>query len=121
MASGSQTVAQITPNLAPYNPSGSIESIVGTSDAVILFGPPNGPAKSISSTVILGKQFFLDPTEGVNSNMSVGQGTVLVHELLHYAVQMGDDAFASSYGIGKLENESSSSAINRWLQNGCKN
>ena len=87
---------------------------------MILTGPPNGSASSISSTVILGLQFFLDPETGRNSNFSVGQGTVLIHELLHYAVQMGDDLFTSTYKIARQQNESSSSAINRWLQNDCK-
>jgi RHS repeat-associated protein len=120
-ASGNQTVAQIAPALAPYNPSGTLQTIVGGANAVILTGPPNGSASSISSTVVLGLQFFLDPETGKNSNFSVGQGTVLIHELLHYGVQMGDDLFVSSYGIKQQQYESSSSAINRWLQNDCKN
>jgi RHS repeat-associated protein len=120
-ASGNQTVAQIAPALSPYNPPGTLQTMLGGANALILFGPPNGSASSISNTVILGQQFFLDPPTGVNSNYSVGQGTVLLHELLHYAVQMGDDLFVSDYGITQGQFESSSSAINRWLQNDCKN
>ena len=121
-SSGNLTVRQVTPNLAPYNPSGTLQTMLGGANAQILYGPPNGSANIISSTVILGDQFFLDPASGNNSNLAVGQGTVLVHELLHYAVQMGDDLFVSSYNIKYQDQyESSSSAINRWLQNDCNN
>jgi hypothetical protein len=120
-ASGSQTVAQVAPALASYNPAGSLQSIVGGSSAVTLNGPPNeGSSLSISNTVILGPQFFLDPAQGNNSNFTIGQGTVLVHELLHYATQLRDNAFVNAYGIA-LDGETSSSAISRWLQSDCKN
>ena len=117
-ASGNQTVAQIAPDLAPYNPSGTLQSIAGGStDATIL----NGPNGSISNTVLLGSQFFLDPVQGNNANYSVGQGIVLVHELLHYGTQLGDAQFVGKYNINLLVGDSNSSAINRWLQNDCKN
>ncbi len=45
----------------------------------MLFGA-NG---SISNTVLLGQQFFMDPVTGNNASYSLGQGIVLVHELLH--------------------------------------
>ena len=118
-ASGSQSVAQIAPGLAPYNAPGSLQSIV-KGYAVTLDGPPNGSAPSISSTVLLGSNFFATSPESNASTSTVGQGIVLVHELLHYAVQMGDDQFASSYKID-LQGDTPSSAISRWLQNGCKN
>jgi RHS repeat-associated protein len=122
-ASGSQTIAQVAPNLAAYNGSGSLQSITTGMGAVILYGPPNGASASISSTVILGQQFWLDPPQGNNANFQVGQGVVLIHELLHYATQLSDDAFVTKYGVqvqsGTLE--STSSAISRWLQNDCKN
>ena len=39
-----------------------------------------GPNSTISSTILLGGQFFLDPVKGNNTNFTVGQGTVLIHE-----------------------------------------
>jgi RHS repeat-associated protein len=116
-ASGGQTVAQAAANLAPYNPSGTLSSITGGTSAVTL----NGPNASISNVVLLGTQFFMDPAYGNNANFSFGQGTVLVHELLHYATQLGDAAFVSNYNIALQPNETASSAIGEWLQNGCKN
>ena len=65
-------------------------------------------------------QFFLDPVQGNNANLSVGQGTVLVHELLHFATQLDDNAFVGTYGIA-LQGETASSAISRWLQSNCNN
>ena len=62
----------------------------------------------------------LDPTQRNNSIYLFTQGTVLVHELLHYATQLGDDAFVKAYGIVP-QHESSSSAISRWLQDDCQN
>ena len=115
--SGGQTVSQVAPSLAPYNPTGSLQSIVSGASAVIL----DGPSGSIGSVVLLGTQFFMDPAYGNNSNFSFGQGTVLLHELLHFATQLGDAAFASTYNIKVQQNESASSAISEWLQNGCKN
>jgi hypothetical protein len=115
--SGNQTVAQVAPSLAPYNPSGTLQSLVGGNNALTL----NGPGSSISNIVLLGLQFFMDPAQGNNSDFSVGQGTVLVHELLHFATQLNDDKFVSQYGIQQQPYESASSAISRWLQNGCKN
>jgi RHS repeat-associated protein len=115
---GNQTIAQAAANLAPYNPPGTLSSVLGGNNAITL----NGPNNSISNTVLLSSQFFLDPVYGSNANFSVGQGVVLLHELLHYATQLGDAAFVSQYGITKQDQyESNSSAISAWLQNGCKN
>jgi RHS repeat-associated protein len=116
-ANGNLTVAQIAPGLAPYNPSGTLSSIVGSDNAVTLTGSQN----TISNTVLLGAQFFLDPITGNNANYEVGQGTVLLHELLHYPTQMGDSSFVSNYGITLQQFESPSSAISRWLKNDCNN
>jgi RHS repeat-associated protein len=116
-ADGNKTVPQIAPALAAYNPTGTLQSIVGGANAVTL----NGAKGSISNTILLGNQFFLDDIYGNNANYSVGQTAVLLHELLHYATQLGDDAFVSKYGIQPQQYESSSSAINRWLQNDCRN
>jgi RHS repeat-associated protein len=116
-ADGDKSVGQIAPALAAYNPANTLQNIVGGDNAVTL----NGANGSISSTILLGKQFFLDDVYGNNANYSVGQTTVLLHELLHYATQLGDDAFASKYGIKAQQYETNSSAINRWLQNDCKN
>ncbi len=117
-ASGARTVAQIAPSVTAYNSSGSLQSLVGGAAAVILWGGSHG---EISNTVLLGEQFFRNPVQGNNANYSVGQGTVLVHELLHYATQLGDDRFVDTYGITLQKYESSSAAISRWLQNDCKN
>jgi hypothetical protein len=116
-ADGNKTIAQIAPALAAYNPTGTLQGIVGGDNAVTLYGASG----SISSRVLLGNQFFLDDVYGNNKNFSVGQTAVLLHELLHYAAQRGDDQFVSAYGISRQQYESSSSAINRWLQNDCKN
>src|SRR5271157_4556526 len=107
--SGNQTVAQIAPGLAPYNSSGTLQSIVGSANAVTL----NGPGGSISADVLLGSQFFADPVTGNNANFSVGQGMVLVHEALHYFTQLDDAGFVKQYGIqpDAKSNESNSSAI----------
>jgi hypothetical protein len=116
-ANGNKTVSQISPLLAAYNPTSTLQSIVGNANAVIL----NGAKGSISNTVLLGDQFFLDEVYGNNANYAVGQTTVLLHELLHYATQLGDSQLVSKYGIQPQQYESSSSAINRWLQDDCKN
>jgi hypothetical protein len=116
-ASGSESVAQIAPALAPYNLPGSLQSIVRGGNAVTLFGPNN----SISNTVLLGAQFFLDPLQGNNANYTFGQGTVLVHELLHYASQLTDPQFVINFGILMNGQQSYSSAISTWLQNHCNN
>ena len=63
----------------------------------------------------------MNPAQGNNSNYEVGQGTDLLHELLHYATQLSDDAFVQAYGIQLQPGEKSSPAISRWLQHDCKN
>jgi len=110
-------VAQVAPSLAPYNSPDNLASIVGSNNAITL----NGPSNSISGTVLLGTQFWMDPATGSNANFSFGQGIVLVHELLHFATQLNDAQFVSQYGIQQVQYESASSAISTWLQNGCKN
>jgi hypothetical protein len=62
---------------------------------------------------------YLVPAQGNNRNFLIGQGTVLVHELLH-ATQLSDNAFVKTYGIA-LNDETSSAEISRWLQDECKN
>jgi hypothetical protein len=65
----------------------------------------------------------MDPLQGTNSGAVpvFGQSTVLVHELLHFATQLGDSQFVAKYGIQQQQYESASSAISRWLQNDCNN
>ncbi|MGA2146296.1 MAG: hypothetical protein ABSH49_15180 [Bryobacteraceae bacterium] len=116
-ASGSETVAQVAPTLAAYNPSGPLSSIVSGTYAVTL----NGPGNSISNVVLLSSNFWATDSYGNNANYSVGQGTALVHELLHYVTQYSDPAFVQNYGISVPQGASYSSAISAWLQNGCKN
>jgi len=108
--------------LAPYNPTGSLSGLVGGTYARILDGP-SGVNNGVSNYVLLGTNFFSSPVTGSDSNLTVGQGTTLVHEFLHFYTGDNDANFVRDYGItvdtGAME--TASSAINRWLQNGCTN
>jgi hypothetical protein len=71
---------------------------------------------AISNHVVLGAQFFHEST-------SVGlQGMILVHELLHYHLQMDDARLARNYIDRNREwtDSEASEAITKWLKGGCR-
>ena len=83
----------------------------GTANAVTLLGP-NG---TISPNVDLGLGFFIQVSYAV-------QGTMLLHELLHYATQEGDSQIDQTYGITVQGiGNNPSAAFESWLENDCNN
>ena len=49
------------------------------------------------------------------------QATVLLHELLHYATQEGDQAIDQTYGITLQTGDTYSPAFTNWLAHDCQN
>jgi len=76
--------------------------------AVILNG-----AGGITNQVVLGANFFSDSSGGQ-------QGLTLLHELLHFTLQMGDQAIDAHFGIN-VGVAGYSAAFSNWLANDCNN
>jgi len=75
--------------------------------AVIL----NGAGGSFINQVVLGANFFSD---------SGAQGLTLLHELLHFDLQMGDQAIDAHFNIN-VGVAGYSAAFSSWLANDCNN
>jgi RHS repeat-associated protein len=111
---GSLPVAFI-PGVVASTPGQTLASALqqngGTANAVTLLGP-NG---TISPNVDLGLGFFIQVSYAV-------QGTMLLHELLHYATQEGDSQIDQTYGITVQGiGNNPSAAFESWLENDCNN
>ena len=78
--------------------------------------PPVGPAAPTVNLpdIILTPNFFNAPAQ-----IGVDQMLVLVHELLHYTSQMGDQQLVNAFGIQQGANETASHALSAWLASGC--
>lgn len=81
------------------------------SAAAVTLGAVGG---GLSNNVVLGSYFF-------NNESAGDQGITLLHELLHYATQLGDVQFDQKYGITGAPGQSASAALTSWLTNDCHN
>jgi hypothetical protein len=87
---------------------------VGYSYAVTLWNNPVlGQASGISSNVVLGGNFF--------SSDPARQGITVLHELLHFRLQLTDQGIVDRYHINVSLGQSNSAAFSDWLSNDCKN
>jgi hypothetical protein len=106
------TPISLIPGAVPSKTGATLASELkdaGDANAVVLWGP-NG---SVSHDVDLGPGFFnQDPS---------AQGVTLLHELLHYALQMNDQTIDQTYGITGQIGDTYSSAFSAWLANDCTN
>ena len=105
-ADGATTISSAIPG---YKQPGTFQSTVGDSYAVTLVDGNGNPTQNID----LGSAFF--------NATAARQGLTLLHELLHYATGLGDQAFDSKYGIVGQNGDNASSALTAWLSHDCKN
>ena len=108
---GSANIQQLLGSIYGLEPGVTFNSVTFGESATTLFYKERG----ISNVVVLGAQFFH------HSTSIARQGAVLVHELLHYHLQMGDAKMARAYIENKKWGENEASVrITEWLEGGCR-
>ena len=71
--------------------SPDLQAIVLTNNAVTLLNDPTNASAGISGNVVLGSAFF--------SSGAGRQGITILHEFLHYDLQMDDKTFDTNYKV----------------------